>query len=166
MTTFVWNILLALIWAITLGPPTPMNLVIGFIVGYLMLALAWRLGLHYRDGTDERETTYFRRVFQVLGFLLFFTKEMVVANMRMAHYTISPLSRLKPGILVVEVSGMSNLEITTLANLITLTPGTLLLDISEDRTQFMVHCMDASDPEKIRREILDGFQRRLLELMR
>lgn len=166
MTTFVWNILLALIWAIALGPPTPFNLVVGFVVGYLMLALAWRLGLHYRDDDDAHETTYFRRVFQFLGFMCFFTKEMIAANIRMAYYAVSPLSRLKPGIVAVDVAGMSNMEITTLANLITLTPGTLSLDISEDRSQLIVHCMDASDPEKIKREIHDGFQRRLLELMR
>lgn len=166
MTTFVWNILLALIWAIALGPPSPWNLLVGFVVGYLMLALSWRLGLHYRDSDDQKETTYFKRVFQIIGFLLFFTKEMIVANVRMAYYTVSPLSRLKPGIVAVEIDGLSNLEITILANLITLTPGTLSLDVSEDRSQLIVHCMDATDPEKIKREIHEGFQRRILELMR
>lgn len=166
MTTFVWNILLALIWAIALGPPTPYNLLIGFVVGYLMLALAWRLGLHYRDDDDTHDTTYFRRVFQILGFLGFFTKEMIAANIRMAYYTVSPLSRLKPGIVAVDIAGMSNMEITVLANLITLTPGTLSLDITEDRGQLIVHCMDVSDPAKIKAEIHEGFQRRLLELMR
>ena len=72
MTTFVWNILLAVIWAIALGPMTPLNLVVGFVVGYLMLALAWRLGLNYRD--DQKNTNYFRRVFQVMSFLVFFTR--------------------------------------------------------------------------------------------
>ncbi len=164
MTTFVWNILLAVIWAIALGPMTPLNLVVGFVVGYLMLALAWRLGLNYRD--DQKNTNYFRRVFQVMSFLVFFTREMIIANVQMAYYTLSPLSRLRPGIVVIPIEGMSNLEITTLANLITLTPGTLSLDVSDDHTQLMVHCMDASDPEKIVAEIRNGFQRRVKELMR
>jgi multicomponent Na+:H+ antiporter subunit E len=164
VTTFVWNILLALIWAIALGPMTPLNVVIGFVVGYLMLALAWRLGLNYRD--DKKETKYFRRVFQILSFLLFFSKEMIAANVRMAYYTLAPLSRMRPGIVVVPIDGMSNLEITILANLITLTPGTLSLDVSDDHTQLMVHCMDAEHPEKIVEEIRHGFQRRLMELMR
>lgn len=166
MTTFVWNILLALIWAIALGPPTPANLLMGFVVGYLMLAMAWRLGLSHRDEGDEAQKKYFRRVFQILGFLIFFVKEMVAANIRMAYYTIMPLSRLKPGIVAVEIEGMSNLEITIMANLITLTPGTLSLDVSQDRSQLIVHCMDASDPERIKRDIKDGFERRIKELLR
>jgi multicomponent Na+:H+ antiporter subunit E len=141
-----------------------MNLAIGFVVGYLMLALAWRLGLHYQDG--DRNTTYFKRVFQVMSFLVFFTKEMIAANIRMAYYAVSPLSRLHPGIVAVPIEGMSDLEVTVMANLITLTPGTLSLDVSEDRTQLIVHCMDASDPEKIKREIAGGFERRVKELMR
>lgn len=166
MTTLVWNILLALIWAIALGPPTPFNLLVGFVVGFLVLSLAWRLGLHYRDDDDAYETTYFGRVVQIIGFLCFFSKEMIAGNIRMAYYTLSPLSRLKTGIVAADIAGMSNMEITILANLITLTPGTLSLDISEDRSQLIVHCMDVSDPEKIKREIHDGFQRRVLELMR
>lgn len=162
MTTFVWNILLAVIWAIALGPMTPFNLVVGFVVGYLMLALAWRLGL----GDQNQRINYFRRVFQVLSFLVFFSKEMVAANIKMAYYTVQPLSRLRPGIVSVPIDGMSDIEITTLANLITLTPGTLSLDISEDNTRLIVHCMDASDPEAVEREIREGFQRRVKELMR
>lgn len=166
MTTFVWNLLLALIWAIALGPPTPVNLAVGFVMGYLMLALAWRLGLSYRDEDDEAQKKYFKRVFQIFGFLMFFTKEMIVANIRMAQYTVSPLSKLKPGIVAVPIEDMSNLEITILANLITLTPGTLSLDISDDRSQLIVHCMDATDPEQIKGEIREGFERRTKELLR
>lgn len=165
MTIFVWNILLALVWAIALGPPTPLNLFIGFVVGYLTLGLAWRLGLNYTDEPEKR-TNYFGRVFQIVGFVLFFTRELIVANLRMAYYAVSPLSRLHPGVVSLDITGMSNLEITVLANLITLTPGTLSLDISEDRSQLMVHCMDASDPEKVKLDIREGFQRRVLELMR
>lgn len=166
MTTFVWNIILALIWAVALGPPTPLNLLMGFVVGYFMLALAWRLGLSYRDEGDETQRKYFKRVFQIMGFAVFFTKELVVANLRMAYYTLAPISRIKPGIVAVEIEGLSNLEITILANLITLTPGTLSLDVSDDRSQLIVHCMDATDPEKIKQEIKVGFEQRIKELLR
>jgi multicomponent Na+:H+ antiporter subunit E len=165
VTIFVWNILLALVWAIALGPPTPLNLFIGFVVGYLTLGLAWRLGLNYTDEPQKR-TNYFGRMFQMIGFVLFFARELIVANLRMAYYTVAPLSRMHPGIVSVDIAGMSNLEITVLANLITLTPGTLSLDISEDRSLLIVHCMDVSDPEQVKLEIRDGFQRRVLELMR
>ncbi len=165
MTVFVWNILLAIVWAIALGPPSPANLVVGFVVGYLTLALAWRAGLG-RGSADSGEISYFKRIFQMVGFLVFFIKEMVMANLRVAYYVVSPLSRLRPGIVAVGIGDMTDLEITVLANFITLTPGTLTLDVSEDRTQLIVHCMDASDPDRIKREIHDGLERRLKEIMR
>ena len=53
-----------------------------------------------------------------------------------------------------------------LANLITLTPGTLTLDVAPDRKSLYVHAMFVDDPEQIRAEIKNGMERRLLEVMR
>ena len=56
-----------------------------------------------------------------------------------------------------------NFEITLLANLITLTPGTLSVDVSEDRRTLYVHALDCSDPDRLRRSIADGFERKIRE---
>ena len=85
----------------------------------------------------------------------------------MAWWTVSPLRRLRPAILYVPIDpDMTDAEITTLANVITLTPGTLTLDVTEDRRALRVHCMHAPDVDAVRREIQQGFQRRLLEVTR
>jgi len=106
----------------------------------------------------------------VYGFILFtiyFFKELLVANLKMARYTLTPLSQLKPGILSIPIRpDMTDTEVTVLANMITLTPGTLSMDISADRTTLFVHFMHMDDPEAQRREIVEGFERRLLELTR
>ena len=57
-------------------------------------------------------------------------------------------------------------EITLLANLISLTPGSLCLDVSEDRKTLYVHVMFLDDVEECRRELKEGFERRVLELLR
>ena len=62
--------------------------------------------------------------------------------------------------------GRTDLEITLLANLITVTPGSFSLDVSDDRSVLYVHAMYVDDPEALRREIKDGFERRVLELLR
>ena len=92
--------------------------------------------------------------------------ELVIANIRMARFTLGPLRDLRPGIVAVPLEEMSDMEITTLANLITLTPGTMTVDVSSDRRCLYVHCMDASDPDAIRREIKHGFERRVMEVLR
>ena len=57
-------------------------------------------------------------------------------------------------------------EITLLANLITLTPGTLSLDVSDDRRVLYIHAMYVDDVEELRRSIKDGFEKRVMELLR
>ncbi len=57
-------------------------------------------------------------------------------------------------------------EITLLANLITLTPGTLSVDVSEDRQVLYVHAIDCSDPDETRRDIAEGFERKIMEAFR
>ena len=57
-------------------------------------------------------------------------------------------------------------EIALLANLITLTPGTLSLDVSPDRRTLYVHAMATTSPDDLRREIQQGFERRILEVFR
>jgi len=60
----------------------------------------------------------------------------------------------------------TDLEITVFANMITLTPGTLSLDLSEDRCLLYIHVMFLDDIDQTRRQIKDGLERRLLEVMR
>ena len=157
MTTFVINILLALIWMIFIGENSPMNFLIGFGLGYTALWFSWRLGA---------DRVYFRKFWQVINGLTFFTKELIVANVRVAIYTVSPLRTLKPGILAIPVSEMSDVELTILANVVTLTPGTLTIDISDDRHVMFVHFMNIDDAEALRVEINEGFEALVKEIMR
>ena len=73
---------------------------------------------------------------------------------------------MKPGIVAIPLDAKTDLEITFLANLITLTPGTLSLDCSEDRKTLYIHSMYIDDLEKFRAEIKNTLEKRLLEVMR
>jgi len=66
----------------------------------------------------------------------------------------------------VPLDARSDMEITLLANLITLTPGTLSLDVSDDRSVLYVHGMFVEDAQLMREQIKNGFERRVLELLR
>ncbi|NNJ70240.1 MAG: Na+/H+ antiporter subunit E, partial [Kiritimatiellales bacterium] len=71
-----------------------------------------------------------------------------------------------PGVIGIPLDAETDLEITMLANIISLTPGTLSLDVSEDRKTLYIHAMYVINPEDLRNEIKDGLERRLLELLR
>ena len=157
MSYFLLNIVLALIWGAFSGMFNPGNLLLGFVLGYGALLLARRA---------LPPSAYFNKVQQVFGFVLFFAKELILANLRVAADVVTPTHYMRPRILAVPLDAKSDVEITALANLISLTPGTLTLDISSDRRVLFVHAMYAADADRVRREIKAGMERRLLEITR
>jgi multicomponent Na+:H+ antiporter subunit E len=157
VTAFLWNILLALAWVAMTAVFEPINFALGFGLGYLILAFAQRfLG----------PANYFLKVRQVAGFIGFFVRELVLANLRVAYDVITPGYHMRPAIVAVPLDAQTDEEITLLANLLTVTPGSFSLDVSDDRKVLYVHAMYVDDPETFRREIKDGFERRVLELLR
>lgn len=159
MNMFLWNLLLAIIWAIAIGSFTLPSLVAGLVLGYLSLFFCRRvLG----------ESNYFGKVPQVLGFIIFYIQQVILSNLRVAYDILTPTHYMRPGVVAVPLDAKTDMEITLFANLMTLTPGTLSLDLSEDRTILYVHTMyiDDNDFELTRRLIKEGLERRVLEVLR
>jgi len=155
MSYLLLNIGLALAWAALTGEFSPANLLIGFGLGYLTLLAARRaLG----------PSSYFGKVRLAIGFALFFLWELILSNLRVAHDVLTPRHHMRPRVIAVPLDARTDAEITTLANLISLTPGTLSLDVSADRRTLYIHAMYAADAEAVRREIKDGLERWVLAL--
>lgn len=151
------NVLLALAWVALTGQFTPQNFLTGFLLSYLLL---WLL-----QGTmDTRH--YFAKVPYVIGFFIFFLGAMIRAGLRIVYRVLSPRLPLRPAIVAIPLDARTDAEITLLANMITLTPGSLSLDVSSDRRVMYVHTVYVKDVEAFRREIKEGFERRLLKVMR
>ena len=102
----------------------------------------------------------------MISLLLLFVTELVLSAWKVAVLVLSPRMDVKPGIFAYPLRVDRDFEITILANLITLTPGTLSVDVSDDRRTLFIHAMDASDPDTTRREIADGFERKIMEAFR
>ncbi|MCL6544077.1 MAG: Na+/H+ antiporter subunit E [Bryobacteraceae bacterium] len=157
MTTLLWNLLLALLWALATGRFTPGNLLVGYLLGFTALWIS-------RSAFGPQR--YFWRVWKSICLLGFFFKELVLANLRVAYDVITPTFYMRPAIMAIPLEASSDAEITMLANMLTMTPGTLSLDVSPDRRTLYIHAMFAEDVEAVRREIKEGFERRLLEVLR
>lgn len=145
------------IWAALTGQFSYGNLIFGFILSYIILWVIDR---------GNKRSKYFTRFYQTISFIIFFIRELVKANMQVAYDVITPEDRMKPGIVAVPLDAETDLEIAVLANVITLTPGTLTLDVSTDRKTLYVHGVYVDDKEKFIRSIKEGFERRILNLMR
>ncbi len=155
--TFTINILLTIIWVALTGDKEVSNFIFGFLLTYSILYLI--------SGKKTRKG-YFLRVPNIIIFIGYFIIELIKANLQVAYDVITPKNYMKPGIVGVPLDAKTDLEITLLANIITLTPGTLSLDVSTDKKTLYVHSMYIDDPEDFIIDIKMGFERRLLRILR
>ncbi len=151
------NVFLALIWAAATGNFGPANVLLGFGLGFIVVVFAQRA-----VGTGG----YGRKAVLTVRFVLFFIYELFKANLRVAYDVITPSQYMRPSIVAIPLSVKTDTEITVLANLISLTPGTLSLDVSDDKSVLYIHAMFVDDPDELRHEIKAGFERRVIEVLR
>jgi multicomponent Na+:H+ antiporter subunit E len=153
---FLVNLVLAVAWCFLTGQFDPLNLAVGFGVG---------LGMLVPLRSDQRVRRYLHRGPRVVRLIAYVLWELVVANLKMARAVlVTPRDRLRPGIVAVPLDLQSDAQITALANLVTLTPGTLSLDVSSDRRTLYVHAVEVGDPEVFRRDLKAGFERLVREV--
>ncbi|MCC9167116.1 Na+/H+ antiporter subunit E [Pontibacter harenae] len=114
------------------------------------------------------DRNYFRKIPKVLGLFFFFLKELIMANLKIAYDIITPRYFMNPSIIALPLKASTDLEISLLANMLTLTPGSLSVDVSEDRKELYVHLLYADDEkvESIKKELKDGFEKRILAITR
>ncbi len=150
-------VLLGLTWVALTGDLSVWSIAFGLILGWLALLVARPLGPY----------PIFAKVrpLKVVGLLLFLGWEIVVANLKVVAAVLGPRRLLRPALVAVPLDAKTDDQIAVLSNLISLTPGTLSLDVSPDRRTLYVHAMSASSPEALRREIKQGFERRVLEAL-
>ena len=100
--------------------------------------------------------------------ILFYLKELVAASLRVAYEVLTPKDHMKPAVVAIPLDAETDLEITLLANFITLTPGTLSIDVSKDRKTLYVHevYVEAGDIEKVKKQIKGGFEKKILKITR
>lgn len=167
MTGLVTNILLALAWALISQDFSTTSVMFGLVLGYVILRLlkpALPATQRYVDKTGL-----------VVRFFGYFLWELMRANMRMVYHVLTPHGSMSPGVVGVPLESMTDTEATFLANVITLTPGTLSVDVQmtgeRDEHQrapriLYVHVVDCEDPDAVRAELKGGFERRMLEVTR
>lgn len=151
---FIFNILLTFTWAAISGSFSALNLLFGFVLSiFAMWIIRGEVG----------SQGYFSRSWRIIKLFVSFLYELVMSAWKVMVLVLSPKLDLKPGIFKFPLSIENDMEITLLANMITLTPGTLSVDVSDDKKFIYVHAIDASDPEAARRDIAEGFERKIKE---
>ncbi|GAB4480185.1 MAG: Na+/H+ antiporter subunit E [Anaerolineales bacterium] len=157
MSLFLTNILLALLWSFLSGVFNPANLLFGYLIGYLALFFSRRL---------FAPSNYFGVVERLGRFIFFFVYELFLANFRVAYEVLTPRHNMHPRVIALPLKARTDFEITALAILLSLTPGTLSLDVSADKRVLYIHAMFAEDEEEVRKDIQNNLEARLLAIWR
>lgn len=104
------------------------------------------------------------RAWRLLGFGAWYVGQLVVTNIVVARHVITPRPRAVPGIVRVPLRSGRPGDMSMLTALVTLTPGTLVLEVERTPPALYVHGLDAGDPEVLRRQVQETESRMLAVL--
>ena len=140
------DFLVAVLFSLWAGRPGWPGFVIGLAVGFVIVSTS--------DLAFGRPN-HGRRLLGIVHFAGYFLAILIRANLQIAREILTPGFNQTPRIVRYPVQDLDDLQVTVLANCITLTPGTLVVDASEDGHWLYVHCMYAED----RAKAIDGLQK-------
>jgi multicomponent Na+:H+ antiporter subunit E len=155
MNNFAANLVLAAAWAMLFGGFTWLTMTSGFVVGYGVLWLLQPL--------TGVKSSYFLRVWYWLKLLVLFHYELLVSSLQVLWDIITPELQARPAIIEMPLDVKTDTGILLVTNLISLTPGTLSIDVSEDRKTLTIHAMFADDPEAVCHELKSGMEKWVID---
>ena len=156
MALLTLNLVLALAWCLFQQSYTPLDFIIGFAISYGIL--------RFFQGPETRNI-YMRKAAVTGWYLLRFLLELLKANIQVAKVVLSPRIRIRPGVIAYRMGVKTDGGITLLANSITLTPGTLSVDVSPDQRTLYVHALDIRDPRETETEIREHLEKYSREVL-
>lgn len=151
MSHFALNLVLAIVWMLLRSDFSLAGLIIGFAVGFLAIAFA-------RVVTGQG--TYVHAAVGIVRLAFGFLRELVLANLQLAWDLLRPRPPFRPGFVRFPIADLGPTETVLLGNLVSLTPGTLTVDIDDDGEVLVVHSLYAADAAAVRRGV-----RRLADLI-
>jgi multicomponent Na+:H+ antiporter subunit E len=145
----VAGVLFGVLWVFVRGATlTPQSLLSTFVVG---VAVGFPVAYLFRRLYDQEVEIVrpFRTIVPVILYVLNFSWEIIVANLDVAYRVLSPGMPLEPQVILVPLRVETAVGVTTIANSITITPGTITLDHDPDENALYVHIIDGRDPEAV-----------------
>ncbi|WP_040224599.1 Na+/H+ antiporter subunit E [Bhargavaea cecembensis] len=151
------NFIIAFLWMFISGSFSASTFIIGWLIGMLLIFMTRR----FFPGS-----LYIRRIWAIIKLTLLFFKELMMANIQVFMLVIKPKLAIRPAIFAYPTKLTSDWEITLLSSLITLTPGTIVMNVSEDKKTLYVHALDIDDVDEAVIDIRDSFEKAIMEVSR
>lgn len=151
------NFFLAFLWMFLKTSFTPAS----FLVGYF-----WGLVILYVFRSYFPDRFYLHRVSAIIKLFFLFIKELILSNLNVLKHVLKPKLDIKPGIFALPTELEKDWEIMLLANLITLTPGTLTVDVSDNNKILYIHAVNIDDVKESVDSIKNTFEKAIMEVSR
>lgn len=107
-----------------------------------------------------------KKAWAVMKLIMLFVVELIKANIHMVKIVLQRKLRHQSGIVAFETRLTKPIEITLLAALISLTPGTVSMDFSQDGQTIFIHAIDVPDKDALIVSIRQSFERAIMEVTR
>ncbi|MDJ0974120.1 MAG: Na+/H+ antiporter subunit E [Planctomycetota bacterium] len=155
------TLILAALWCVLTRELTVANLILGLAVG---AGIALLLRHDRPERSDRARSSLVHRARAALILAVTFLWDLVISSVRMGVHVLRPQHTWREAIVPVAIETQSEGELTVLSALITLTPGTLTVDVAEDQRTLHVHVMTSGDPDAMRRDLEAGVVRHVRRL--
>ena len=151
------NFFIALVWMFISTSFTASTFIIGFLIGLLLIIMTRRF---------FPNRLYIWRLWATFKLVLLFIKELTLSNISVLQVVLRPKLNLQPMIFALPTDLEHDWEITLLSSLITLTPGTIVLNVSDDQRTLYIHAIDVDDVDDAIDSIKNSFEKAIKEVSR
>ncbi|WP_044893968.1 Na+/H+ antiporter subunit E [Bacillus alveayuensis] len=149
------NVFLAFVWMFLTVSFDGASFLIGYLIGLLIIFILRRF-FHSRF--------YLIPLFVIVKLVFIFLKELLLSNIAVVKVVLNRSLDIRPGIFALPTELEKDWEVTVLSLLITLTPGTLVLDVSEDGRTLYIHALDVPDVKETIKAIKESFEKTIMEV--
>lgn len=150
------NIFIAFLWTLFTDKWSSLTFLVGYLIG---------LGVVFIMRRFFPTPFYLNKVLAIMKFVYVLIREMISSGIFIMRQVVSPRVTFIPGIFSVKTKLKGNVEITILSLLITLTPGSVVMEISEDDVLY-IHAMDISDAKSMILKSIRSFEKAIMEVTR
>ncbi|WP_342514821.1 Na+/H+ antiporter subunit E [Sporosarcina sp. FSL K6-1522] len=151
------NFFIALVWMFMSSSMSASTFIVGYLIGLILIIMMRRF---------FKERLYISRLWATFKLTLLFFKELTLSNIDVLRVVLRPKMDIQPMIFALPTDLEHDWEITLLSSLITLTPGTIVLNVSDDQRTLYIHAIDVDDVDDAIDSIKNSFEKAIKEVSR
>lgn len=153
----VLNLIIAFVWMFLNNAWNGVGFLTGYLLGLLLIGSMRRF---------FPQRFYIVRVWAIIKLIALLFKELVRASIEVIRQIVKPKLDIRPGIFTYQTQLSSDWEVTLLCLLLSLTPGSLPLEISGNQRKLYIHALDIKDQQKMSDDIKNTFEKAIMEVTR